>query len=78
VLESEHGFTSYLGDSTAHDRERSSETLACVADHKHKYDELLDRMERNAWLRAEAQRVSKIFGHEEPVMRRDQNRKELT
>jgi hypothetical protein len=43
VIEPEHASASYLGDSTAHDRERSSETLACVADHKHKYDELLDR-----------------------------------
>jgi hypothetical protein len=50
--------------------ERLKRVIQTLAGHKCKckYDGLLNQMERDAWLRAEAQLVPEIFGHEEPAM----------
>jgi hypothetical protein len=46
-------------------------TTQTSAGHKRKYDELLDRTEREARLRAEAKRVTEKLGREERTKRRD-------
>ena len=46
-------------------------TIQTSAGHKRKYDELLDRTEREARLRAAAKRVNDTLGREEGARRRD-------
>ena len=51
--------------------EHMKRTIQTLAGHKRKYDELLDQKEREARQRAEAKRVTQMFGREERARRRD-------